>query len=196
MCVPSIDEKGPALTPLPAAPSTYLALLPEFGTASDSINFDVDGDLPAVLLPPPHLVPFLGTNVLSHSLSTPALLQTLVIAQDLEEVGFFGHLGNSRPRVQRPPTFWAKGLAYARQIPLLGTYIVTLTTSSPPLAYPFPNWAPFQRHAGVEGTMKALPSLPWPASDSVSAEVGKRLSTAEVAWLLHNTSGKLRKVYV
>ncbi|KAL8279327.1 hypothetical protein RQP46_008364 [Phenoliferia psychrophenolica] len=181
------------------APLFHLALPPDFGEPVDPIT--VEGSLPAGLLPPPHLLPFLATNLLSPSLSTPALLQTLVIAQDLEEVGLFGTLGNSSARrrvATPPPTFWAKSLAYARQLPIVGPYILALTTSTPaPLPpYPFPNFVPFPRNPSVEGATKALPILPWPAPDIATAEMGKRLSTAEVNWLLVNTAGKLRKVFV
>lgn len=169
-----------------------LSLPPGFGATSDPI--DVDSDLPVGLLPPPHLVPYLSTNILSPTLPTPALLQTLAIAQDLEEIGLFGCLEASRPRPLPPSTLWTRSITYARQLPVVGPYITTFLFPHPRPATP-PDWPPFQRQGNIEAA-KGLPGVPWPTPNSITPEQGKRLSTAEVTWLLHTATGKLRKIYV
>ncbi|KAK4705761.1 hypothetical protein P7C70_g429, partial [Phenoliferia sp. Uapishka_3] len=169
----------------------FLLLPPNFG-ASDAT--EVESDLPTAFRPQSHLLPFLSTNLFSDSLPAPTLLSVLASFEDLEEFGLFGF--TTRPRnpspIPSPPTFWKRCLDSARRLPILGTYISVLDTTQFLQPVDVPLW---QRAASWAGADKGLASSR-PQHHSSTTEHGKRLSSAEISWLLQQPSGKLRKVYV
>lgn len=174
-----------------AATGIFFSMPP--GLGSPPLPTEVRTTLPSSLLPPPHLLPFFTTNILSRDLPSTILLQTLAMASDLEELGLFGSIHRPPPPVvvTEPTTHWnrTKQLVTEVLISLLGL----CHPNSSPVA---PEWPPVPLLANIKIPLSSLgqsKGLPVPQGEGGGGK-GKRLSEEDIEWL--KAVGKVQQVYL